>query len=66
VGNLERYMQMCKDLKKDIDYHKSSGTWSWYDRWDKADNPLSYTSYGPFDTFLETLCDIVDPYIEQE
>ncbi len=57
---LERYSQIVQDLKKVIQYEKSSGTWYWYDRGETGD------LVGPFPTFWDCVCDIVEPYAAME
>lgn len=56
---LERYMQISEDLKKEIFYNKHTGKWSWRDRGCKE-------SHGEFATFFDALCDVVSPYLENE
>lgn len=59
LSELEEYMKIVQDLKKEISYNKSEGKWYWCDR-----GETEY--YGPFSTFLETVSDIVEPYLIPE
>jgi hypothetical protein len=56
---LERYMKISEDLKKEIFYNKHTNKWSWRDRGCKE-------SFGEFATFFDALCDVVSPYLENE
>lgn len=57
VSELERRMQIAKDIKKSFHYDKCQGFWSW------TDND-EFHNIGPFPTFLEALNDAVGPYLE--
>lgn len=50
---IERNMQIVDDLKKEIHYCKDFGVWYWNNRGDEYE-------YGPFDTFLDAVADIVN------
>jgi hypothetical protein len=59
TASLERYMQISMDLKKKYHYVKDTGKWFWSDG-----DATDITDWvGPFTTFFDALCDVVEPYI---
>lgn len=58
LGNLERFMQIAKDIRKEFHFVKATGRWVWTDR-DERPEPDSRS----FDSFWKALCDAVEPYI---
>ena len=62
TAQVERYMQIVQDLKKELHYFKSSGEWSWVDRGET--DPVNMV--GPFKTWLDAVYDIVEPYVAPE
>jgi len=59
IEQLERYMRIAKELKTEFEYDKSFGKWYWRNHDDDPNN-----LYGPFDTFWQSLQDVVEPYIQ--
>ena len=67
-GELEQYMQISQDIKKEFYYSKCEGCWYWRDRGDEeyselqAENSKGHIS-PPFTTFFDALSDAVEPYL---
>lgn len=59
MTDLERWMRIAEDTKKEIAFNKAIGTWSWSNRGDLA-------SHGPFKTYAGALYDAVEPYLWEE
>lgn len=60
LEKLERWCQILADTKKEISYDKSTGTWAWYDRYERGNIP----AYHPgFKTWLEAVKDAIEPYL---
>lgn len=55
--DLEQYMIIAKDTKKEFAYHRHEGKWYWYNRGDEENQQ------GPFNTFSEALADAIEPYV---
>jgi len=63
TADVERWMQIAQDIKKEFVYNRATGAWAWVDR-DEKDNLDAY-HFG-FPTFLAALEDAVEPYLEEE
>ena len=59
MENLERYMQICMEVKKEFSFCKTTQKWFWNDKGEED-------RYGPFDTYWEALLDVVEPYIQKD
>ena len=58
LTQLNSWMILAKDIKKEFHYNKSEGKWYWSDR------GVDMTDwYGPFDMFDHCLFDVVEPYL---
>lgn len=58
-------MQVAKDTRKEFHYQKDTGKWYWYE---KNDGPPDVTegTCESFDSFLDALCDAVEPYVDAD
>lgn len=57
MSNLESYMRIAQDTKKEFVYSKCEGYWYWHSR--GSDTELS----EPFEKFYDALSDAVEPYL---
>tara|TARA_R110000851_G_scaffold313482_1_gene475125 strand:- start:300 stop:488 length:189 start_codon:yes stop_codon:yes gene_type:complete len=60
MSNLESYMRIAQDTKKEFVYSKCEGCWSLHDR-DSEDE-----LHGSFAKFYSALYDAVEPYLEDK
>ena len=60
---IEQYMRISQDIKKEFYYSKCEGTWHWYDR---GNEEYEEQQSPPFKTFFDALSDAVEPYIGNE
>lgn len=60
MNNLESYMRIAQDNKKEFVYSECEGYWYWHDR--GSDTELS----EPFESFYSALSDAVETYLEDE
>jgi hypothetical protein len=56
--NLNRYLQVVDDLKKQILYFKGDDAWAWSDKY--------AAFHGPFKSYWDCVLDIVEPYFSEE
>ncbi len=60
-NRINHKMLIAKDTKKEFQYSKCEGLWTWHDRGEESE-PLHFAHK----TFLECLDDAVEPYVMEE
>jgi hypothetical protein len=62
VDYLEMRMVVLMDIKMEISYFKSEGTWAWHSR---GDDNIDNWHCG-FESWWEAVLDATDPYFQNE
>jgi hypothetical protein len=62
--DLERYMRLAQDTKKEFSFNKSDGKWYWFNQ--SFQGGETGWQSEPFDSFWECLLDAVAPYLSEE
>jgi hypothetical protein len=58
--DLNRYMQIAQDTKKEFHYNKDNEAWFWNEGYS-----FEAVYYGPFAEFHEALLDAIGPYLQE-
>ena len=65
LSELARRTEVMADIKKEVAYDKSTGTWSWMDRYCRDIPGSEEHGHGGFATWWDAVRDATEPYFDE-